>query len=492
MTWDHEADLIVVGSGNGGMSAAVAAAKNGADVLVLEVSGATGGGSSWSGGGLHIWGVRTYDEYRALTQDLHDRQLGRVFFEAFTQYSPWLQEIGAAVTKSPYLPDGKYDLHMGRDVTGPPFSAYCREYFDSLERILEECGGRVILGTRVTEVLTDEAGTVIGVAATGPEGRVRCRADAVVLACGGFQNNPEMRVRYLGPDADLATILGCPYQTGDGMRMAETAGGSLGGSMSTFSAVWMSAFPARNPAEDPAEYERRPYTLDGKYELSDHCIVFEPPGSILVNLDGRRFIDEAETYYRVPQAVIKQRRATAVMLCDATVWEPWANQPNLFTGRTPREQFRTMERAGGILLTAMTIEDLADQLAGLTPNRVHKANLLRTIAGYNEAVRNGTAAQMEVPRTAAMTSAGTMNAPALLEKPPFYAWPLRPAIYMCYGGVRINEHAQVLDAGSQPVPGLYAVPPVAGGVFREVYAGGISCAGAFGWIAGRHATARMS
>lgn len=489
MSWDREVDIIVVGSGNGGMSAAVAAAKAGADVVVVEISASTGGSSSWSGGGLHVWGVRNYEEYCALTQNLHDPVLGRVFFEAFTQYSPWLQEIGAAVTKSPFLPHGKYDLHMGRDVTGPPYSQHCREYFDSLEEILTESGGAVLRSTAVTKLLTDDSGAVTGVLAEGPDGLLRLGAPSVILACGGFQNNSELRSRYLGPDADLATILGCPYQMGDGMTMALAAGGSLAGSMSTFSAVWMSAFPATNPAEDPRDYERRPYTMDGKFELSDHCIVFEPPGSVIVNLDGLRFIDESETYYRVPQAVIKQRRATAVMLWDESSWGPWSQEPNLFSGRTPQEQFKTMAESGGVLLTSDTIDDLADQLAALVPNRVHKANLLRTITEYNKAVRDGVAAEMEIPRTSRVSSAGTENKPLPLEKPPFYAWPVRPAIYMCYGGVRINEHAQVLSPQGAAVPGLYAVPPVAGGVFREVYAGGISCAGAFGWIAGRHAAA---
>ena len=482
----READLVVVGSGNGGMSAAVAAALEGARVLVLEVSGATGGSTSFSGGGLHVWGLSSYDEYVAYTEGLSDPLLGRAFFEAFTRYSPWLVEIGAAVSKSPFI-HGPYDLHMGRDVHAPPFAVHCREYFDSLEQILDAHGGELSLRTKAVGLITDDSGAISGVRARGPEGTVSIDAPAVVLACGGFQNNPELRVRYLGPDADLASILGSPHQMGDGMVLAQSAGASLAGSMSTFSAVWTSASPAINPAEDPDAYERLPHTLDGRIGLSDYTVTFEPIGSILVNLDGNRFVDESLRSYRVPQATIKQRRAMGVWIGDKKSWDAWLDEPTIFTGRTPREQFALMADTGGPLLQADSVEGLAGLLAVLDTNRVHRTNLLRTIAEYNEMTAAGRGAELAVPRADGHNVVGVPIPAVPLDEPPFYAWPARPAIYMCYGGVRINEHAQALDSHGEPVPGLYAVPPTAGGVYREVYVGSISCAGAFGWLAGRHA-----
>ena len=487
----YEADVVVVGSGNGGMSAAVAAARVGAKVNVLEISGATGGSSSFSGGGLHVWGLKTYEEYVAYTEGLSDPVLGRAFFEAFTQYSPWLVEIGAAVTKSPHI-QGPYDLHMGRDVKAPPFAPRCREYFDSMEEIFRAAGGQILVKTKAHRLIIDDAGTVTGVRGREPDGPVEVAAGAVVLACGGFQGNPELRVRYLGPDADLASVLGCPYQQGDGMVMAQTAGAALGGSMSTFSAVWTSAFPAVNPAEDRELYESLPYTLEGRVGLSDYTETFEPLGSILVNLDGHRYVDESLRSYRVAQATIKQRRAMGVWVGDQKMWGPWLDEPTIFTGKTPREQFALMAETGGVLVQADTLESLAGQLAGLEANRVHRTNLLRTISGYNEAVAVGHGTELDVPRSPGRNVLKA-EIPALpLDEPPFYAWPVRPAIYMCYGGVRINEHAQALDSHGEPVRGLYAVPPTAGGVYREVYVGSISCAGAFGWLAGRHAVAAMS
>ena len=495
--WDYETDVLVVGSGNGGLSAAVAAAKGGAKVIVVEISTTTGGGSSFSGGGIHIWGQKTYEEYLAYTDNLQDPVMGKAFYDNFTKYTPWLKEIGAAVSKSALFPNGKHDIQMGRNVSGPPYTHYCREYFDSLVSILEKDKGRILLKTKAEKLLTDEDGTVIGLKAKGPAGQIHIKAKRVILACGGFQANAELRMKYLGREADLATIQALPYQKGDGMAMAKQVGAALGGSMSTFSATWMSAHPARNPAEDRVDYEKRPYTPAGKYELFDLGFTFLPPGMILVNLQGKRFVNEEEKYYRVPQAVIKQRRATAIMICDDAMFGPWADVPSPWgSGKTPREQLELMTRYGGALVKANTIEELADKLANLSPHRVHKANLLKTIEEYNKAAAVGKTDELEVPKsfgTGKQRTIGDFDVEGIppIANGPFYAWPLRPAIYCCYGGVKINEHAQVLDLQDDVIAGLYAAPPVAGGVFREIYTGGISLAGTFGFVAGKHAAASI-
>jgi succinate dehydrogenase/fumarate reductase flavoprotein subunit len=77
-----------------------------------------------------------------------------------------------------------------------------------------------------------------------------------------------------------------------------------------------------------------------------------------------------------------------------------------------------------------------------------------------------------------------------LQTPPFYAWPFTAGVVYTMGGLAINTSAQVLDQQRIPIPGLYASPPCAGGVFRDYYAGSIGSAGVFGWIAGQHAAAK--
>ena len=135
--------------------------------------------------------------------------------------------------------------------------------------------------------------------------------------------------------------------------------------------------------------------------------------------------------------------------------------------------------AGGVVVIANTIDEVADALAKL-PTPAHKANLLKTITEYNAAIGTGKGAELQVART---------GYSAKIEKPPFYAIPTSPRVYACFGGLAINQYAQVLDTQQAPVPNLYAIPPTAGGVMRNVYTGMIGCGGTFGWIAGNYIAA---
>ncbi len=132
-------------------------------------------------------------------------------------------------------------------------------------------------------------------------------------------------------------------------------------------------------------------------------------------------------------------------------------------------------------MTANTIEELADMLGKLT-TPVHKANFLKTIAEYNAAVDASTSADLEVARTVIS---------AKIAVAPFYARAVTAQPYANFGGVAINQYSQVLDTQKQPIPRLYAIPPVAGGIMRTIYKGMIGCAGTFGFIAGKHVVANF-
>ena len=108
---------------------------------------------------------------------------------------------------------------------------------------------------------------------------------------------------------------------------------------------------------------------------------------------------------------------------------------------------------------------------------LYASAFIRTIKDYNYAIDNKIAANLEVPRAAN---------PNKISTAPFYAVAVTPAVYHTFGGLLINEKAQVLDVQKEPIPNLYACPPVAG-IFREVYGGGIASAGTFGYIAGKTA-----
>ena len=202
-----------------------------------------------------------------------------------------------------------------------------------------------------------------------------------------------------------------------------------------------------------------------------------------MNVDGKRFVDESEIRYRVIQAVAKQPRAMGIMLFDAAMYAEIADLQILQPGTwsTEREKFATREKLeGSKLIQADTIEELADKLAKIGPHQTYKANLLRTIA---ECARAADESRSDLE----------FNRPEMrkLQTPPFYAWPFTAGVVYTMGGLAINTSAQVLDQQRIPIPGLYASPPCAGGVFRDYYAGSIASAGVFGWIAGRHAAAGL-
>ena len=493
--WDYEADVVVAGAGNGGLSAALAAAEAGARVVVVEIGSVTGGSSAMSGGGIAINGANSYEEYVQITHGMHDAPMSKAYYEGFLEYTGWLQSVGAAL----WAMDAEAADWTGRGaglrywMGSDPAAAsepQCREYFTSLEKALANQGGVLLLKTRAREILTDGAGAIVGLRAerwqTSPlemdGGTVHIKAPNVVLSCGGFHQNKEMAQRYIGPDADLIAAVGSPYNRGEGVALAQPLGAALSNSMSGIYGAAMSAYPARRPMEDPEVWET--LTEKDKSDLFDLLWFELPPGNIVVNLNGERFVDESIERYRVIQAVAKQYRATAVLLFDEAMWDEVAEARFLApgTGSTEREKLATRLRLEGeILLRADTIEELVDKLAESGPHETYGPNLLRTIEECARAADSGST-DLRVRRTWTRK----------LESPPFYAWPFTAGVLYTMGGLAINAQAQVLDMQRAPIPGLYATPPCAGGVFREFYGGSIASAGVFGYKAGRHAGRRSA
>jgi succinate dehydrogenase/fumarate reductase flavoprotein subunit len=186
--------------------------------------------------------------------------------------------------------------------------------------------------------------------------------------------------------------------------------------------------------------------------------------------------------YRIPQAMIKQKRATAIIIADKPKWENWLGTvPSFglpFTAKENMEVAALSDETGGKIFSADTIEELADIMnaTGVATYMVDKENLVREFNEYNTAIAEGRGASLEVSRA-------LVTQEALIE-PPFYAYPVRPGIYATWGGVAINTRAQALDKNNKPIPGLYVCAPTAGGIMREIYTGAICMAGTTGWWAG--------
>ena len=127
--WDHETDVVVAGGGNGGLSAAAAAVEEGKKVILCEISAFLGGGSAYSGGTIHSWGLETWEKYKDHTEDLHDPVLGKKYVETFRQvYLPWLQKNGIPLTKHPGGKGFNNDYALG---SGEPGYLKHKAYFDA-------------------------------------------------------------------------------------------------------------------------------------------------------------------------------------------------------------------------------------------------------------------------------------------------------------------------------------------------------------------------
>lgn len=486
--YDYTADVVIAGSGMGGMCAGVQALQDGAgSVIVVEISKWTGGGTSFAYGAIHGGsGGKTIETFDAFTEYGNTSELAHAAYSGFEPLLHWVEE-------DLQLPvDVNYDTPFGRmlnaDGEGNPTAP--RYFFDKFVELYESLGGQILTETRATHVIMDENRTrAVGLQCEDKDGNVvKIGAGAVILACGGWQNNSELRARYLGVDGHQAKCMGTPYNTGAGLMMAVEAGASLQGAMSQWAGCFVAADPAKNWMEDPDSYEEYGYDAEtgGKWWLYNTVIDTMDASNIWVNSDGLRFVDENLPGISSKHAVAQQRRSTCIVICDAAVWDEWMAMPPASYADSVQEQIDiiTSDAVGGRVFSADTIEELADALngSGVATCQVHKANLVKTVEEYNAAAEAGTGADLYPPKASSCTP---------LTTPPFYAFPIQAAPYANYGGVAIDENAQVLDLSRKPIFGLYATVPCAGGVFNEFYTGTIAAAGVTGRMAASAAVAAI-
>ncbi|MFZ0099565.1 MAG: FAD-dependent oxidoreductase, partial [Gemmobacter sp.] len=254
MTKDYTYDVLVVGAGNAALTAVLAAQDKGAKVGVLEKAPKVdrGGNSMFTGHMRFAYDSvdqlvplmkdptpaeldkirellpqHTEDELTALimrvTEYRSDQDMLAVHVAESYETVRWLASKGHRWVPN-FGPRAQYVVSMD----GGGHGLQTRNF-----RYCEEGGATFHYETSATELLQDDTGAVVGVKALTPEGFVTFHAKSVVLACGGFEANAEMRARYLGANWDTAHIRGVPFNTGDGLRMALDIGAVPHGSWST-------------------------------------------------------------------------------------------------------------------------------------------------------------------------------------------------------------------------------------------------------------------
>ena len=486
-----EYDVIVVGAGNAGLSAAMAAGEAGARVLVLEKAPRDlRGGNSYYTGGLFRFAFTNIDDIATVVTDLSDGERAmvdvgsypqRAYYEDVMRVTEGLSDptlvdilVSQSLPTMQWLAAGgvRWVLAMGRQAFRVEGKL---KFFGNL--IVEAVGGGVGLSdmefeaaekkgvevhydTKAARLLTDQRGQITGLTARGPEGFYDIAAKAVVLGCGGFEANAEMRTRYLGAGWELAKVRGTQFNTGDGHRMAMDIGAQPHGH-------WSGAHACAWDYNAPRYGDRKITDLYQKHSY---------PYSIIVNINGERFVDEGAdyrnyTYAKYGREILKQPQRAAFQIFDQK------------TVHLQREEYRIREVTKS---TADTIEELAERMG------VDKEGLVKTVREFNAASRPGSfnPSVLDNVRTEGITPPKS-NWALPIDSPPYEGYAVTCGITFTFGGLHINHRGQVLDTEERVIPGLYAAGEIVGGLFYHNYPGGAGLmAGAvFGRLAGRSAAA---
>jgi tricarballylate dehydrogenase len=332
----------------------------------------------------------------------------------------------------------------------------------NLDAAAKKAGVEVFYETRVLSLLYDGE-CVSGVRARHQGKATEFHAKSVVLACGGFEANPEMRTRYLGPGWELAKVRGTRFNVGDGLRMALDIGAAPYGNWSGCHATgWDRYAPEFGDVNVGDQFQK-------------HSYIF----GLLINAEGKRFVDEgwdfhSFTYAQYGGEVLKQPGQFA--------WQVFDSKVKHLLRSEYRIKFVTK-------VTANTLEALAPQLEG-----VNAEQFLKTVREYNAAVRKDVAFDHTIKdgKCTAGIEPPKSNWAQPLDTPPFDAYATTCGITFTFGGLRIDkETGQVLDVHFHLIPGLYTAGEMVGGLFYFNYPSGtgLVSGAVFGRMAGAAAAA---
>ncbi|RRV41478.1 FAD-dependent oxidoreductase [Pseudomonas sp. o96-267] len=344
-----------------------------------------------------------------------------------------------------------------------------------LARSAQDLGVKMLESTPAQRLIV-ENGSVCGAMVLHAGEEVTIRAKAVVLAAGGFPNDPKRRQAMFPRDASGHDNLALPPAScsGDGLRLGESAGGRV-------------ADDLRSPVAW-APVSKVPYP-DGSVGHFPHIIDRGKPGIIGVLQNGQRFVNEAGGYYDYVDAMLKaipeDQEACSWLICDHRFQRRYGLG---FARPAPVPLWPHIRN--GYLKRGASLEELA-VACGIDP-----LGLVATVKDFNHHARQGEDPQFgrgSTPfnrRSGDAQHDGPNPCVAPIEQGPFYAVKVQPGCFGTFAGLRTDGQARVLDAGGQPIPGLYAAgTDMASPLGGHYPSGGINIGPAltFGYIAGRHA-----
>ena len=440
---EMDADVVVVGAGAAGLSAALKTAQNGHSVILLEKMGVIGGASAMAGSGTMATGSKWQkedgyeDSAEKLVEDMmanghqkNDRATVELFANTIGEAFDWLVgDDGAAI---PYQRSGKPSRSYSGEGRG---AGVCK----NLSARLEAAGGTLLTNTPATELVV-ENGAVVGVKAEGEGKAYTIRAKAVILASGGYGANDE-----LVPDEYKKFVYaGHAGATGDALKMVE----GLDADLINMDLV-----------------NTQPNSMILPSGLGQYCnpgvAGAYKAGAYMVNQNGERFYNESANAWDLMQAM-KQNEAQYLIM-DQTAFD------NFNAGMT-NSKIYSMEDVEKWLNDDYDGQPVMKQGATL-------AELCEKLNIPADAVEASAKAFNECAAAQTADEFGRTPAAAQSEEGPFYALQMHIRYYASLGGLHINDSMQVLNTNQEAIPGLYAAGEVVGGLEGDVYMG----ATLFGW-----------
>jgi fumarate reductase flavoprotein subunit len=433
--------IIVVGGGFAGLVAALRAVELGARVTLLEKGDRLGGSFVYSSG--YVW---SYKDLRTFRREAPggDTALQRLILEGLEPSLEWLEDQGV----TPLTRETGNPLTIGAGFDP-------QRTVVALAHRITASGGRVLPGRVLDGLVVDPEGRIDGVRLASGEGQRTERADAVILASGGFAGNPELVGRYIIRGPGRMRLRAHPWSTGDGFLAALEVGALASAGLDEFYGRNLPAPPADFTPEEFVEVSQ----LYGRY-------------AVAINRSGERYADEAADWSEtsLARATARQADLRAWYVLDA------AGLRKRVRDRTVEGMVETARRVGGTVLRAESPQELAD---GLSKHGVPGATLLRTLDAYNAALADGTGGELSPPRS---------GPAAPVQVPPFVAVEVAPAITHTIGGLAVDEGCRVLRRrDGRPLPGLYAAGVEVGGVSVGGYTSGLASALVFGKTAAESA-----
>lgn len=439
---DLKTDVVIIGSGGAGLAAAIEAKDAGKEVIIVEMMNMVGGNTLRATGGLNAAGTSIqkdqgiedsadshYEDTMKGGYNINNPALVEILASQAADGVEWLIGLGADLSNVGRMAGSSHD-RTHRPTGGAPVGPHVVQV---LKENAEDRGIEILLETKATEVISKD-GKVIGIKVEQKDGTTfNIKADAVIIATGGFGASEEM---FAGFDTKLAGFGTTNHAgaTGSGIIMGQAIGADV---------------------VDMDQIQTHPTVVPSNGHMITEAV--RGNGAILVNAKGERFVNELATRDVVSAAILEQEGQTAYLVFDNSI----------------RESLSAIDGyiRMGITLEGTTIEELAGN-AGMDSD-----TLVNTITAYNGFV-DGVDTDFE-----------RADMPRKLIESSYYAIEIGPAVHHTMGGLVINADAQVIDTEGNVITGLFAAGEVTGGIHGGNRLGGNAMTDliVFGRIAGKSA-----